>query len=335
MLYRLLIFLGLWLVSWASAQAFDPSNPKAFLDVLGGNPAYLGFILFGIVASAKRSAERRQYKAAPLTWKLLAFSSGLSISLLIHAFTDTAVLFTTGWVGAVLFGFVAGGLAIIGRDGLKTVISYGASILSGAATAGVLVPLPVPVPVPAASPAPSDPSQAAQDTPVPAEPATALPSPASPPVPVEAAPTPGDPAMSTLMSLLTAALSLGAAAPTPAQVSVLDGWTDTWLPKFKADVQALGTGLTPASLLTIVGDVIPAANQLQGAFKGLDRAEVVGVTVRFVVQEFAPPALLPILAPILASGVLEGMIEAKYRELFPEKPVVDAPELPSGEGVTK
>jgi len=330
MLYRLLIFLGLWLVSWASAQTFDPSNPKAFLDVLGGNPAYLGFILFGIVASAKRSAERRQYKAAPLTWKLLAFSSGLSISLLLHAFTGTAVLLMTGWVGAVLFGVTAGGLAIIGRDGAKTVISWGAAIISAALAPGFMAP--ASVPAPAAPVSPSEPSQAAQVTPGPAEPATALPSPASPPAP-EAVPTPGDPTMSTLLSLLTAALSLGAAAPTPAQVSVLNVWTDTWLPKFKADVLALGDGITPGEVLTLVGDVIPAANQLQGTFKGLDRADVVGVTVRFVVQEFAPPALQPILAPILASGVLEGMIEAKYRELFPEKPVVDAPELPSGEGI--
>jgi len=331
MLYRLLIFLGLWLVSWASAQTFDPSNPKAFLDVLGGNPCYLGFILFGIVASAKRSAERRQYKASPFTWKLLAFSSGLSISLLIHAFTDTAVLFVNGWVGAVLFGVTAGGIAIIGRDGAKTIISWGAAIISAALAPGLLTLSPA-VPVPAPSPAPVDPSQAAQVTPVPAEPATALPSPANPPAP-EVAPIPGDPAMLNLMSLLTAALSLGAAAPTPAQVSVLDVWTDTWLPKFKADVLALGDGITPGEVLTLVGDVIPAANQLQGTFKGFDRADVVGVTVRFVVQEFAPAALQQILAPILASGVLEGMIEAKYRELFPEKPVVNAPELPSGEAI--
>jgi len=162
MLYRLLIFLGLWLVSWASAQTFDPSNPKAFLDILGGNPCYLGFILFGIVASAKRSAERRQYKAKPLVWKLLAFSSGLSISLLLHAFAGTAVLLMTGWIGAVLFGVNAGGLAIIGRDGFKTIISWGAAIISAALAPGFLTSAPaaMSVPVPAATPVPSEPSQA-------------------------------------------------------------------------------------------------------------------------------------------------------------------------------
>jgi len=139
--------------------------------------------------------------------------------------------------------------------------------------------------------------------------------------------------MSTLISLLTAALSLEAAAPTPTQTSALNVWTHAWLPKCEADVLALGDGITPAEGLTLVGDVVPAANELKKTFEGADRAKVVGVTVRFVVQEFAPPALQPILAPILASGVLEGVIEAKYRERFPEAPVFDAPEFPSGEAI--
>lgn len=188
------------------------------------------------------------------------------------------------------------------------------------------------LPGPTSSPAPSEPSQVAQVSPAPAEPATALPSPAYTPAPV-AAYLSGDPMILTLISLLSSALALGATAPTSGQAAALGTWADTWLPEFRHDVEALGTGITPAGVMKLVGDVIPAANSLQGTFKGLDRAEVVGVTVRFVVQEFAPAALQPILAPILASGVLEGVIEAKYRELFPEKPVVDAPELPSGEGI--
>jgi len=336
MLYRLLIFLGLWLVSWASAQTFDPSNPKAFLDVLGGNPCYLGFILFGIVASAKRSAERRQYKAKPLTWKLLAFSSGLSISLLIHAFTGTAVLLMTGWVGAVLFGATAGGLAIIGRDGSKTIVSWGAAIISAALAPGLLTLSPA-VPVPAPSPEHADPSQAAQDTPVLAEPATAFPSPASLPA-SEAAPAPKDPDMLTLMTLLSSALSLGSTPATPGQSAALGTWVDTWLPKLKADVQALGNNLNAVTLLGLAKDVIPATNQLAGVFVGADRAEVVAVTLRFAVQQFAPPAVVASLAPLLASGSIEGLIESVYRELFPvpvTPPVIDAPELPSGAAVTQ
>jgi len=136
---------------------------------------------------------RRQWQVNRWTWKLLAFSSGLSISLLIHAFTDTAVLFVTGWVGAVLFGFIAGGLAIIGRDGAKTIASWGSGILS-AAFASLSQPT---APLP-------------QDTPLPAP---AIPTPVPLPAPA-AAPFSGDPDMLNLMTLLSSALSLGPTPPT-------------------------------------------------------------------------------------------------------------------------
>jgi len=83
----------------------------------------------------------------------------------------------------------------------------------------------------------------------------------------------------TLISLLSSALALGATAPTSGQAAALGTWADTWLPEFRHDV------------MVISADVIPAANSLQGTFKGLDRAQVVSVAVRFMVQEFAPAAL--------------------------------------------
>jgi len=82
--------------------------------------------------------------------------------------------------------------------------------------------------------------------------------------------------------------------------------------------------------------VIPAANQLAGIFVNADRAEVVAATLRFAVQQFAPPAVVASLAPLLASSTIEGLIESVYRELFPvpvTPPVIDAPELPSGEAL--
>jgi len=167
-------------------------------------------------------------------------------------------------------------------------------------------------------------------------PASTDPTPISLPAPVEAAPAPKDPDMLTLMTLLSAALSLGSTPATPGQSAALGTWVDTWLPKLKADVQALGNNLNAVTLLGLAKDVIPAANQLAGVFVGADRAEVVAVTLRFAVQQFAPPAVVASLAPLLASGSIEGLIESVYRELFPvpvTPPVVNAPELPSGEGV--
>lgn len=169
-------------------------------------------------------------------------------------------------------------------------------------------------------------------------PASADPTPVPLPAPVEAAPIPGDPDMLTLMTLLSGALSLGSTPPTTGQSTALGTWVDTWLPKLRADVQALGTGLNAVTLLSLAKDVIPAANQLAGVFVGADRGEVVAVTLRFVVQEFAPPAIAAQLAPMLASGTIEGLVEGLYRELFPvpvTAPVVNAPELPSGAAVTQ
>jgi len=248
-----------------------------------------------------------------LTGGLITFRSGL---------------YGEGWVGllvAVLVSLVTWAAADAQWRGK---VQAATAALQGLQQSGGL-PNSV-LPLPRSSPSAFEPQQAAQVTPAAAEPATALPSPASLPVP-EAAPTPGDPAMFTLIGLLTTALSLGAAPLTATQTSTLGVWADTWLPKFKKDVLAFGDGIMITEVMTLVGDVIPAANSLQGTFKGLDRAEVVGVTVRFVVQEFAPPVAQAWLAPILASGALENLIESVYRQLFPVAPVVDAPELPSGE----
>jgi len=162
------------------------------------------------------------------------------------------------------------------------------------------------------------------------------PTPVSLPAPVEAAPAPKDPDMLTLMTLLSGALSLGSTPATPGQSSALGTWVDTWLPKLKADVQVMGTGLNAVNLLVLARDVIPAANQLAGVFAGTDRAEVAAITLRFAVQQFAPPAVVASLTPLLASGTVEGLIESVYRELFPvpvTPPVVNAPELPSGEAI--
>jgi len=62
-------------------------------------------------------------------------------------------------------------------------------------------------------------------------------------------------------------------------------------------MQALGNNLNAVTLLGLAKDVIPAANQLAGVFVDADRAEVVAVTLRFAVQQFAPPAVVASLVP--------------------------------------
>jgi len=126
---------------------------------------------------------------------------------------------------------------------------------------------------------------ALQGLPIVMLPAPALtdPTPAPIPAPVEAVPVSKDPDMLTLRTLLFSALSLGSTPATPGQSSALGTWVDTWLPKLKADVQAMGTGLNAVNLLVLARDVTPAANQLAGVFIGTDRAEVAAITLRFAV----------------------------------------------------
>jgi len=142
--------------------------------------------------------------------------------------------------------------------------------------------------------------------------------------------------MFNLMTLLSSALSLGATPPTASQTTALEAWVDQQLPLLRADVVAVGTSFNMPVLIKLANDTMRAANLLDGVLKGLKRAEVVAITVRFVATTFAPPGAQVWLGPVLASGALENLIESLYRAAFPDPvtpPVVDAPELPSGEGV--
>ncbi len=165
-------------------------------------------------------------------------------------------------------------------------------------------------------------------------PTPTTPTPAPLPAP-EAAPITGDPMNFKLLALLSGALSLGSSTPTAGQATALAAWADKTLPILRADVESLGSAFGMPGVIKLVSDTVTAANGLAGAFAGMDRAEVVAVVVRFVLQEFAPLVAQAWLAPILASGALENLIESVYRQLFPVAPVVDAPELPSGAEVTK
>jgi len=62
-------------------------------------------------------------------------------------------------------------------------------------------------------------------------------------------------------------------------------------------MQALGNNLNAVTLLGLAKDVILAANQLAGVFVDADRAEMIAVTLRFAVQQFAPPAVVASLVP--------------------------------------
>lgn len=100
---------------------------------LASNPVALGLFVFGLVATVKRSVDgkyelelsqgKNPKPVRARTWRALAFAVGLVASLVLHAATGRAT-FGGGWIGTVAFGLVAGLISIVGRDGLKTVLSW-------------------------------------------------------------------------------------------------------------------------------------------------------------------------------------------------------------------
>lgn len=133
----------------------------AWLLALASNPVALGLFVFGLVATVKRSVDgkyalevaagRSPKPVRARTWRALAFGVGLVTSLVLHLVTGRAT-FGGGWLGAGAFGLVAGLISIVGRDGLKTVLSW-----FGLAAAS-LPPVVGGVPVSGGVPGPSLPS---------------------------------------------------------------------------------------------------------------------------------------------------------------------------------
>lgn len=112
---------------WAAAQIPDLSAVNiGWLLGLASDPVTLGVLVFGVVASIKRDLERRQPPVVwnPWLWRGLSLVTGLVLAGILHAVTGRAMLAVPGPAGVLLFGMVTGVMGIVGRDGLKTVLTW-------------------------------------------------------------------------------------------------------------------------------------------------------------------------------------------------------------------
>ncbi len=152
--------LGLLLLGSASAQPLDLGGANlTWLLGMATDPVGLGFLVFGVVASIKRDLERRQPPVTwdPWLWRGMALAAGLILAALLHLLTGRATLVYDNWWGVIVFGLVAGLIGIVGRDGLKTVLSW---FKGSPASSPVAINQPEQVnvavnPAPAAAPTPS------------------------------------------------------------------------------------------------------------------------------------------------------------------------------------
>ena len=137
-----LLILTASLAGTASAQEFD----TATLALLGTSPATLGAVVFGLTSTIKRNTSARYAAADPprkdppaAVWWALSAVLGVLGGLLLY-FSDlggSLPLFgVTGWPTSVFFGLTAGLVAVIGRDGAKTVLGW----IGGAAPAVIVTP---------------------------------------------------------------------------------------------------------------------------------------------------------------------------------------------------
>lgn len=128
-----LLALLLALTGVAAAQAYDLSpilaDPIGWAVAMTTNPLLLGLFVFGVVATVKRDAERRQPPITwnPWLWRAVAFAVGTLSSVLLRVIV-VRVLNRAGVsldIGVTLLnGFAAGVIAVIGRDGLKTALGW-------------------------------------------------------------------------------------------------------------------------------------------------------------------------------------------------------------------
>ncbi|MFC4639804.1 hypothetical protein [Deinococcus hohokamensis] len=130
----------------------------AWLLGLASDPVTLGILVFGVVSSIKRDLERRQPPVVwnPWLWRGLSLLTGLVLAALLHLATGRAMLALPGWPGVLLFGLVTGVIGIIGRDGLKTILTWVAGMRPATAQVTVEKTDKVEVnPAPAVSPSPA------------------------------------------------------------------------------------------------------------------------------------------------------------------------------------
>lgn len=123
-----LLLLGILTSGFAFAQGeVDPAGfDLGWLLGMSKNPVALGLLIFGLVQTVKRQAEAHKPPLVwnPWLWRGVAAGFGLICSALLHLWTGQAELGTHGWAGVMIFGIVAAVIAVAGRDGLKTVLSW-------------------------------------------------------------------------------------------------------------------------------------------------------------------------------------------------------------------
>lgn len=97
-----------------------------WLAGMAKNPVALGFLIFGLVQTVKRTAEAQKPPISwnPWAWRGMAAVFGLVCAALLHLWTGDAQLGAKGWLGVVIFALVAAVSAVAGRDGMKTILGW-------------------------------------------------------------------------------------------------------------------------------------------------------------------------------------------------------------------
>lgn len=309
----LVLVAGLMMISSALAQAVSPTFFK------GVSPLTLQLVIvflstffahwFTAWTKGKLGTEGR------VTQLIAGFFSALIAG--VGGYETGA--YGQGW-GAVIIALISSLVTWLASDSMfKAKVNAVQAAMVGLIQAGAFNQTPPP-----SVPLPQEPISGTSDDVLLIPPAAGLPGPSQ---------AQGD--TMNLLNLLTAALALGITPPTADQTAALGAWLDKHLPDLTKDIKAAGAGLNMATVLILVQDLVPAANELATVFRGLDRATVVAVVGRYLLKEYAPASAQTWLAPVLASGAFEHFIKSAYLQIFPETPVTDASELPSGAAVTK
>lgn len=154
---RWLLALFLLACGYAFAQPVVPdlgADPLGWLRMMAGNPVALGLVVFGLVETWKRNAARREppLNWQPWRWWTLAFLIGtggsVALSFAAGLLPGGVPLTLADLPTALLNGVLAGVVAIAGRDGARTVLSWiwpTGGVGSAAAQAGSTGPAALPV----------------------------------------------------------------------------------------------------------------------------------------------------------------------------------------------
>lgn len=144
--------------------------------------------------------------------------------------------------------------------------------------------------------------------------------------------SPEDTVKKSLISMLTAALTLSAAST---QTSALSDWAKKHVPKVTESARNLiQPPFTITELEQLATQSVVAAQELKGVFAGKERAKIAQTVLSWAVQEVCPDSLEAWVVPLVEGDGVAALIESAFLKLFPEKaptaPVVDAPDVAAG-----